>query len=468
MDLVSRRKKEPPDLDKPTIDQGNLERSFADGNNYGLQLLYDGADADHPDFDFVAVHGIGGHPLKSFTHAETGCCWLRDLLPRNSPHCRVFSYGYPTDVPERNPSSHELTPTSLQWTPTSLELTPTSLKRTPTSLKRTPTSLEDQASALCLALAARAQAITRRCIFICHSTGGLLVKRVLIKAHLDSQLVDVYKYTSGIIFLGTPHRGSSSADLAHTLGKILRVIPGAPLILLHDVLPSSSQVEEINESFAHLANQSLLIGSFYETLNTWPFDVITGRSSAILNFRNEICISLEANHAQLCKFKGPDDRNYKKVLNVIDQFRRNTPLPDDPVNKSPDSLSASPSQESLSKWIPRVASKKGTTSMGLLEMAGSMEHPKDYVDAEMDIIAVHGLGGSPVRSWTSSYPQTMWLRDMLQVDVSTARVMSYGYRTEDILRRNKFDLDRLAKDLVDSIIDARADIQNNAVRIAES
>lgn len=439
MNLVSRKRKEkePPELDKPTIGRGNLERSFTDGYNYGLQLLYDGADADHPDFDFVAVHGLGGHPLRSFTHAETGCCWLRDLLPSNSPRCRIFSFGYPADI-----------------------------------LEKIPTSISDQASALCWQLAARTQAITRRRIFICHSTGGLLVKRVLVKAHLDSELVDVYKYTSGIIFLGTPHRGSSSADLAHTLAKIIRVIPGAPRVnkdLLRDVRSSSSQVEEINESFAHLfANQSLLIGSFYETLNTRPFGLITERSSAVLNFRNEICISLDANHAQLCKFEGPDDDNYERVLKVINYFRRITPPADDPVNKSPASLSASPSQESLSKWIPCVASKKGITSMGLLEMAGSMEHPKDYVDAEMDIIAVHGLRGSPVRSWTSRSPQTMWLRDMLQVDVSTARVMSYGYRTEDILRRNKFDLDRLAKDLVDSIIDARADVQNNAVRIAES
>ncbi len=62
----------------------------------------------------------------------------------------------------------------------------------------------------------------------------------------------------------------------------------------------------------------------------------------------------------------------------------------------------------------------------------------------------------------------MWLRDMLQVDISTSRVMSYGYRTDGVLRRNKFDLDRLAEDFVDSIIDARAGILDTAVRITES
>ena len=61
----------------------------------------------------------------------------------------------------------------------------------------------------------------------------------------------------------------------------------------------------------------------------------------------------------------------------------------------------------------------------------------------------------------------MWLRDMLQLDLSASGVMSYGYRTEDVLRQNKLDLERLAEDLVSSIIDARAGIQDTSIRIAE-
>ena len=284
----------------------------------------------------------------------------------------------------------------------------------------------------------------------------------------------MYKYTSGIVFLGTPHRGSSSANLALTLTKIVRVGRSALRVnqdLLREVQRNSSQVDEINQNFAHVVVESLLIGSFYETRVTKHVGIIAERSSAILNFPSEICISLDANHAQLSKFEGSDDTNYKKVLNLIVHFRKSALLADEPLdeplNKSPASFSASQSQESLSQWIPCVASKKGTTSMGLLEMAGSMEQPKDYIDAELDIIAVHGLRGSPVRSWINRSPRTMWLRDMLQLDLSASRVMSYGYRTEDALRQNKFDLERLAEDLVSSIIDARAGIQDTSVRIAE-
>ncbi len=424
-ELLPRRKKEPPELDDPT----------KDGPQDGLQLLYDGADPHHPDVDFVAVHGVGGHPVKSFTDAETGCCWLRDLLPSNSPHCRVFSYGYSADFPAK-----------------------------------ASTSIFDHARSLCWTLI-REQGTIRRRIFICHNLGGLLVKCVLIEAQRNPQFNYVYKSTSGIVFLGTPHRGRSSADLALSLTKIARVDLGTlrfDVDLLRELKSNSSQVNEINQMFAHVVADSLLIGSFYETQPTKHIGIIVERSSAVLDLKSESRISLHANHAGLNKFRGHNDPNHNIVRNLIDKFRETALLADVASDKSPTSLSASPSQESLVQWNPCIASKKGETSMGLLEMAGSMEQPKDYLDAEVDIVAVHGLRGSPVRSWTNKSPQTMWLRDMLQVDVSTSRVMSYGYRTEGVLRRKKFDLDRLAEDLVDRIIDARAGILNSAVRIAES
>ena len=440
--LFSRKRKEHPKFDELTINQGGLARESTEDPKYGLQLLYDGADAGHRDIDFVAVHGMGGHPLQSFTNAETGCCWIRDLLPSSFPHSRVFSYGYPADF-----------------------------------LTKVHTSLSDQAMKLCSVLGNydRGQATTRRRIFICHSVGGLLVKRVLIEALHHQQFIDVYKYTSGIVFLGTPHRGSSTASLALTLAKIVRVGPGTLRVnqdLLRELQRNSSQLDEINQEFAHVPGvESLLIGSIYETRETKHIGIIAERSSAILGFPSELYISLDVNHAQLSKFEGYDDDNYQIVLNLLLRFRKSTLLADEPLdeplNKSPASFSASQSQESLSRWIPCVASKKGITSMGLLEMAGSMEQPKDYINAELDIIAVHGLRGSPVRSWINRSPRTMWLRDMLQLDLSASRVMSYGYRTEDVLRQNKFDLERLAADLVSSIIDARAGIQDTSVRIAE-
>ena len=46
----------------------------------------------------VAVHGLNGHPLGSWT-SKGEVCWLRDLLPPEIPEAAVFSYGYPTATP---------------------------------------------------------------------------------------------------------------------------------------------------------------------------------------------------------------------------------------------------------------------------------------------------------------------------------------------------------------------------------
>ena len=47
--------------------------------------------------DVVAVHGITGDAYKTWTH-ENGNLWLRDLIPKDLPGVRVFSYGYPAEV----------------------------------------------------------------------------------------------------------------------------------------------------------------------------------------------------------------------------------------------------------------------------------------------------------------------------------------------------------------------------------
>lgn len=42
----------------------------------------------------VAVHGLGGHALNTWTHSQSGTCWIRDLLPDRLPHIRVMAFGY--------------------------------------------------------------------------------------------------------------------------------------------------------------------------------------------------------------------------------------------------------------------------------------------------------------------------------------------------------------------------------------
>ncbi|KAH8650890.1 hypothetical protein BGZ60DRAFT_421057 [Tricladium varicosporioides] len=47
--------------------------------------------------DIVAVHGITGNAYDTWIH-HNGTFWLQDLIPKDFPGVRVFSYGYPADV----------------------------------------------------------------------------------------------------------------------------------------------------------------------------------------------------------------------------------------------------------------------------------------------------------------------------------------------------------------------------------
>lgn len=66
----------------------------------GLVLLTPDLPADQIDErapDIIAIHGICGDPLKTWTH-ESGALWLRDFLPKDINGARVFSFGYDAEV----------------------------------------------------------------------------------------------------------------------------------------------------------------------------------------------------------------------------------------------------------------------------------------------------------------------------------------------------------------------------------
>jgi hypothetical protein len=47
--------------------------------------------------DIVAVHGLNGDPYATWTH-DNDMLWLRDFVPASLPTCRVFTFGYSSEV----------------------------------------------------------------------------------------------------------------------------------------------------------------------------------------------------------------------------------------------------------------------------------------------------------------------------------------------------------------------------------
>jgi hypothetical protein len=95
------------------------------------------------------------------------------------------------------------------------------------------------------------------------------VAKVGLQAYIvgktDKQFADVISQTYGIVFLGTPHRGS---NLAATLNNMLR----ASLILsakvyVNELEKGSTSISDINEQFRNMCGDVALV-SFHETLKT--------------------------------------------------------------------------------------------------------------------------------------------------------------------------------------------------------
>ena len=71
-----------------------VEGLFPQGQYLGIRVLHRPAE---PTVDVVLIHGITGHPYKTFV-AENGVYWPTQLLAQDISGARVLSFGYDADV----------------------------------------------------------------------------------------------------------------------------------------------------------------------------------------------------------------------------------------------------------------------------------------------------------------------------------------------------------------------------------
>ena len=79
----------------------------------------------------------------------------------------------------------------------------------------------------------------------------------------------------------------------------------------------------------------------------------------------------------------------------------------------------------------------------------------DPEHAEVDIVAVTGLGGHALGSFRSASGATVWLRDFAPQDVPQARFITYGYDTSVVASDSNQGIRELARTLLDSLVSFR-------------
>ncbi|SCO50241.1 uncharacterized protein FFMR_10204 [Fusarium fujikuroi] len=261
---------------------------------FGLFILSPSPEIYQPsaecDVDIIAIHGLNGSAKKTWTDSTTGNCWLEDLLPESIPRCRVMTFGYDSKL-------------AFSKSRSGVEAFAQDLLNRLRVVRSSP------------------EARNRPLMFIAHSLGGIVVKKALIMAHNGSEVYSpILKATTGIVFLGTPHRGSDLASWGILLSNLVSVTSMGKNIrkeLLRTLSKDSDTLAEISKQFLQRA-KSLKIMSFIEQQVESPLaTLVVPEYSAIMGLPNETVLPMNAHHRGLTRFPRKTDQNYMLVEAAI-------------------------------------------------------------------------------------------------------------------------------------------------------
>ncbi|KAI1409381.1 Alpha/Beta hydrolase protein [Hypoxylon sp. FL1857] len=204
--------------------------------DYGLHTLVHKDSEASGQVDIVAIHGLNGHYLKTWTDEDTGVNWLKDIIPKVVPAARVMSFWYNSTL-QFSKSTSDISVFAHQL-------------------------LED-----IVAVRDTIEESYRPIIFICHSLGGLVFKQAFNVAKENDKYTSIANHTKGVMFFGTPHRGSGLASWANILGNVLKAASlgtSTNVQLARDLEPESKLLERISESFISNCGKIQIV-SCYET-----------------------------------------------------------------------------------------------------------------------------------------------------------------------------------------------------------
>ncbi|KAK5651473.1 hypothetical protein OQA88_12480 [Cercophora sp. LCS_1] len=327
----------------------------------GLTLLYEPEEPTDPVVDIVLVHGIGGHPIRSWKcpghvplpatpNSTIHFTTLRKKLRKNPPTAPLrrsnseplLVSGYHSTSKARSlmrknslkSSSRLKLPDFLDSAEKEQALPPRPDVYWPLDLlpatcptarvftwgyhtlvvDKKPLRLQNDifahAGELLQELAAARTALgasARPIVFVAHSTGGIVVKEALRLSEMerDGPLKEVLLSTSAVVFLGSPHRATEHSTLADAIKSMAAVtfrVDSHDLVLQH--LSGASSLD------AELGRQS-----FVRIWNDYNFRVKTFQESIIPSYRF-LDLRAEATIRRLASFIG-DPRESAETISAL-------------------------------------------------------------------------------------------------------------------------------------------------------
>ncbi|KAH0489937.1 hypothetical protein TgHK011_001426 [Trichoderma gracile] len=272
-----------------------------------LEILYPGlisGAGDEAKFEctIIAVHGLGSDVDWSWTWKDDGKCvnWLRDpdMLPAKVPKSRIIAYNYESKWDADAPK-------------TRLQLCGEELIHSIHSLQR-----HDPDHPI---------------VLIGHSLGGNVIVNGLLYANSEDTFKYLVKATVGLIFLGTPFRGTKWQPFLESVVN-LKTFAGS-----HDGIPRELGFDEPIlldklHGFCRLLNKLSMPASCFTELYETDYGrrygvkgvikgmVVTEASACIPGVERH---GLQTDHLKINKFASPSDRSFLTVSTTISEMYAN-------------------------------------------------------------------------------------------------------------------------------------------------
>ncbi|XP_016018243.1 protein SERAC1 isoform X1 [Rousettus aegyptiacus] len=291
------------------MEASHAARTLANLDRETVREKYqDGVYVLHPQYrtsqpikaDVLFVHGLMGAAFKTWRQQDNDqvlndqvsedesrytACWPKTWLARDCPTLRIISVEYDTSLSD--------------WR-----------ARCPMERK----SIAFRSNELLRKLRA-AGVGDRPVIWVSHSMGGLLVKKMLLEASRKPELSTVISNTRGMVFYSVPHRGSHLAEFSVNVRYLL-----FPSLEVKELSKDSPALKTLQDDFLKFAkDKNFQVLNFVETLPTSIGSMIKLHvvpvESADLGIGD--LIPVDVNHLNICKPEKKDAFLYQRTLRFI-------------------------------------------------------------------------------------------------------------------------------------------------------
>ena len=260
-----------------------------------------------PSASVLLVHGLGGHHYDTWRYGAARNPWNVDetfwplWLARDRPALSIYVIGYSAPV---------------------------------SRLRGTAMHLTDQATSILARLLAEPTLADGPLMFIGHSLGGLIIKKLLqtadSTARYDPRAAGLIERVEKVAFLGTPHAGAGLASWGDRLRIIVR-----PSAATTSLVRNDPYLRDLNNWYREWANaRGIAHLILTEAQPTVILGTIVPPDSADPGLANVRPVAIDANHKGICKPIDHTNQIYVLVRDfIIRPVQRAQSLPDVLVEK---------------------------------------------------------------------------------------------------------------------------------------